>query len=99
MLYLFFLCLDSLHVHVYLVVYISVCVSVCVSVHSCMCTGVLCVVVVPLHSGGVGDCHFRHVCLDTFGSQLQFVGELALCQLITKAASISLCAYKSVCMY
>lgn len=65
----------------------------------CVCTGVLCVDFVPLHIAGLGDCHFRHVCLDIFGSQLQFVRERALCQLITKAASISLCACESVCMH
>lgn len=63
--------------------------------HAC----VLCVVFVPLHSAGLCDCHFRHVCLDTFGSQLRFVGELAPCQLIPEAASISLGACESVCIH
>lgn len=64
-------------------------------IHAC----VLCVVFVPLHGAGLCDCHFRHVCLDIFGSQLRFVGELALCQLIPEAASISLCACESVCIH
>lgn len=78
----------------YLVSYVAVCV--CVHTHACMCTGVLCVAFVPLHSAGLSDCHFRHVCLDIFGSQFQFVGELALRQLIPKASSISPCACESV---
>lgn len=80
----------SFYVYVYLVVYI---------VGVCICTGALRVVFVPLHSAGLGDCHFRHVCLHIFGSQLQFVRGLAVFQLITKADSISLCACESVCMH
>lgn len=64
-----------------------------------MCTGVLCAVFVPLHSAGLCDCHFRHVCLDVFGSQLQFAGELARRQLIPEAASVSLSALVSLCVH
>ncbi len=76
-------------VYVHAFDYMCCCVYLCVQ--ACVCTGVLRVVFVPLLSARLCDCHFRHVCLDIFGSQLQFVGELALRQLFPKAASISLC--------
>lgn len=68
-----------------------ICCCVYVRVHASVCTSVLQVVFVPLHSARLCDCHFCHVCLDIFGSQLQFVGELPLRQLFPKAASISPC--------
>lgn len=68
-----------------------------------LCAGTLAqvsfLVFVPLHSADLLDCHFCHVCMDIFGSQLQFVGELAPRQFITKAATISPCSCESVCIH
>lgn len=73
-------------------------VLICMCSTACMCRCVFCVFV-PLLIAELHDCHFCHVCLDIFGRQLQFVGELAVRQFITKPASISVCACESVCIH
>lgn len=80
------------------------CIAVGVRARTCMCTGVLCDAPCALaQHRPVCDCHFCHVCLDAFGSQLQLEGWRSASYfpklLAFLCVCVCVCARESVCVH